>query len=740
MRTVPYAHSLPGAPPECWQHLSAHLSGVAERAAQFAADFDAAEWGRLAGQWHDLGKYSREFQDYICRAALSDAHVGECSGKVDHSSAGAQNAVAALDLPGHLLAFVIAGHHSGLLDARGEGASLLDRLAKAIPDWKCRAPDQDPVSELELPDFVRYAMGTQDNFAVAFFVRMLYSCLVDADFLDTEAFMNGDRAKARPDWPPCLLESMAAAVSRHVAGLQVHGTPIDGIRTHVRDACIAAAAEAPGLFSLTVPTGGGKTLSSLSFALEHAVRWGLGRVVYVAPFTSIIEQNADVFRSALGALEEELGRPVIVEHHSNIDDDEQSVASRLATENWDAPLVVTTTVQFYESLFANRSSRCRKLHNLCRSVIVLDEAQKLPVDLLEPTLKALKELAGNYGATIVLCTATQPAVHRRSGFGIGLEGVREIMPDPPGLYSFLKRVRTMDRGRLADAELADILRGESQVLCIVNTRRHARILHDLLEKSSGVLHLSASMCPAHRSAVLSRIRDQLDCGQACRVISTQVVEAGVDLDFPVVYRSLAGVDSLAQSAGRCNRNGRLASHGTLNVFRSEHDRSERFFAETSDVAAQILELHDDPLSLAAVEQFFRLYYWEQSGRWDSRGICRLYSLVQDRELPFDFRFASVAAKYRLIDEAGQNVFVPWGDTGRVLCERLRSIADAPPGALLRKLQRYVVQVPRRVWDAQLGKGLELVHDRYPVLVSPELNYREATGLDFENERTEFLSF
>lgn len=732
-----FAHTLPGEPPDRWQSLDAHLSRVGGLAEDFAADFDSADWGRLAGQWHDLGKYSSEFQNYLREAANADAHTSELKGKVDHSTAGGQYAAGALGIPGHLLAYVITGHHSGLLDARGDGANLADRLVKTIPVWSHAAAHWNDASVPSLPNFVRHALGARDHFAVAFFTRMLYSCLVDADFLDTEAFMSPEKAAARPVWPSDLLETMAGALEEHVSLFQDRGLSIDRVRSEVRAACVGAAEQEPGLFSLTVPTGGGKTLSSLGFALHHAARWGMKRVVYVAPFTTIIEQNAEVFRRALSALESEFGMSLLVEHHSNLDGEQQTVMSRLASENWHAPLIVTTTVQFYESLFANRSSRCRKLHNLTKSVIILDEAQKLPVDLLEPTLRALKELAENYGATVVLCTATQPAVHRRGSFHIGLDGVREIMPDPRGLYESLRRVQIADRGKMTDTELGAALKSEDQILCIVNTRRHAQLLYNRLAGDDAAFHLSASMCAAHRSVVLAEIRVRLAAGNSCRVVSTQVVESGVDLDFPVVFRSIAGIDSLAQSAGRCNRNGRLNGFGRVYTYRSEHDRSEKYFAETADVAAQVMALHDDPLSLEAVEHYFRLYYWGQSGRWDSRRIMDDFRLVRDPQLPFDFRFATVATKYRLIDDGGRNVIIPWGETGRMLCEQLRATGSAPAGALLRKLQRYVVQVPSRIWHEQLGRGLELVHDRYPILVSPELNYLEATGLDFGNELGEF---
>jgi len=497
-----YAHSKEGAPVADWQTLVAHLEGVATHAAAFAARFDAADWGHLAGLWHDLGKYSRRFQDYLRTASSPDAHtseLGSTAGRIDHTSAGAQHAVLALDLPGHLLAYAIAGHHSGLLDGRDDGACLEARLAKRVEAWQHGLESLPQTPAAQLPRFLSTALDRRRSdpegtaFTFAFFVRMLFSCLVDGDFLDTERFMGEALACKRPSWPKDILRRMEEVLDSHMCSLACEDTPVNRERAKVREACRAAAGETPGLFSLTVPTGGGKTLASLAFALRHAQCHGLERVVYVIPFTSIIEQNAHVFRTVLSPLtsDEHVPDPVI-EHHSALDVGEQTVPSRLAAENWDAPLVVTTSVQFYESLFANRSSRCRKLHNLARAVVILDEAQTLPVDLLAPCLKAIDELARHYGSSVVLCTATQPAVYRRKEFTIGLSGVREIIPDPVRLYTALKRADIEHIGAQADAELAERILSHEQVLCIVNTRDHARRLFESLGDDEAHVHLTGT--------------------------------------------------------------------------------------------------------------------------------------------------------------------------------------------------------------------------------------------------------
>ena len=417
-----YAHSLENRPTSEWQLLEDHLRSVGERAGAFARAFCAEDWACQAGRWHDLGKYSAAFQDYL--KVGSDTHVAECAARTDHSTAGAQHAVDSIDIHGHLLAYAIAGHHSGLLDARKEsGANQEDRLAKKVEPWDSAADEITATGATAIPSVLRNALGRPDAYAAALFTRMLYSCLVDADFLDTEEFMSPERASSRPTWPANILELMSQALDSHLAGLSSGDTSVNRRRKEVLEACVGAARKPPGIFSLTVPTGGGKTLSSLAFALRHAIAHGLERVVFVVPFTSIIEQNAEVFRDVMTPLGEQGIADPVLEHHSNVDVAKQTMMSRLAAENWDAPLVVTTSVQFYESLHANRSSRCRKLHNLAKAVIILDEAQTLPVEFLDPCLRALGELASGYQSSVVLCTATQPAISRRDDFPIGLSEV-----------------------------------------------------------------------------------------------------------------------------------------------------------------------------------------------------------------------------------------------------------------------------------------------------------------------------
>jgi CRISPR-associated endonuclease/helicase Cas3 len=727
-----YAHTLEGEPPERWQELHHHLACVATIAERNAAAFASAEWGRLAGLWHDLGKYSADFQAYL--RTSHDGHEAEVTGRVDHSTAGARHAKDSLGIVGHLLAFPIAGHHSGLLDALADGSCMQGRLSKQIAPFDSAPLSIRDQSAPALPSFIEDALapGRRNPFSVAFFVRMLFSALVDADFLDTERFMEPGRAGHRAPWPADILPRMSEALDAHIASLEAPATDaVLQARRYVLESCRRASGRRPGFFALTVPTGGGKTLSSLAFALGHAIEHDLRRIIYVVPFTSIIEQNAAVFRAALLPLSDAGVPDPVIEHHSNLDPEHETRRSRLAAENWNAPLVVTTSVQFYESLFANRSSRCRKLHNMARSVIILDEVQVIPVEYLKPCLAALKELVRNYGCTVVLCTATQPAIQLREGFDIGIEvdPGNEIIPDPAGLFSSLKRVDvSVEHDPVSDDDLAERIRSEPQILCIVNTRNHARVLAESIGQEDAHFHLSTRMCPAHRSAVLTRIRSRLEDGLQCRVVSTSLMEAGVDVDFPLVFRALAGLDSIAQAAGRCNRNGHLSAGRTV-VFRSEHTKTENFLSSTVDAARQTLDAHADPLALEAIETYFRLYYWDQKDRWDHKGIFGELTLSQDRDLPFLFGFRRVASAFRLIEDSGKPVIVPWGPEGQRLTKELRSSWRGPSTELLRKLQRFTIQIPEREWAATVRTACELVHDQYAVLAFHERHYSPWLGLE-----------
>ena len=487
-----YAHSNPQHPEEyaLWEPLysanDGHLDRVAERCAVFASEafkfigHDNGCWqtlGRLTGFWHDLGKFSDDFQCYLKQATGVDAHTSEVIGRVDHTSAGAQHAVECLPPGiGALLAYPIAGHHAGLLDGLGTGTCLKARLTKTVPQWKQQAP-----ADLLKPPTIPPCNLPNNPFAIAFATRMLFSCLVDADFLATESFMNPEQSAQRRS-ENIEFSQLDTLLHDYLAKrFGKTASEVAQARTDVLSACLQAAEGKLGLYSLTVPTGGGKTLSSLAFALRHATRNGLRRVIYAIPFTSIIEQTAQTFRDVFTSAGEGYD-DLILEHHSNFDPEEETVRSRLASENWDSQLIVTTNVQLFESLFASRTSRCRKLHRIAGSVIILDEAQTLPIQFLEPCLKVLRLLVEQYGCTVVLCTATQPAIEYRDDFTIGLPEAFPIIGDAPGLYRRLKRVQVKDAGTLNCAALTERLAASNQVLAIVSTRRHASDIYQALVK------------------------------------------------------------------------------------------------------------------------------------------------------------------------------------------------------------------------------------------------------------------
>lgn len=695
------------------QPLVRHLSGVAQRSAEFAAAFGAAEWGHAAGLLHDIGKYSREFQEQLRR----DGHG------LDHSTAGAKE-VAQNYRRGRILANMIAGHHGRGLN---DGPALSQRLDKpGLPDYSTFR------QEVSLPpEPVPPRLACNDShcqgLSLAFFTRMVFSCLVDADRLDSEAAADPDKAAARGK-RPCLGE-LKRSLDVHLEALQAHAeeTRVNRLRRDILAQCRAAASSPPGLFSLTVPTGGGKTLSSLAFALDHAAAHGLRRVIYAIPYTSIIEQNAQIFRDVLGPA-------AVLEHHASVDLPEEgrdgedtALAASLAMENWAAPVVVTTNVQFLESLFACKPSRCRKLHNVARSVIILDEAQMLPRELLKPTLAALKELTANYGCSVVLCTATQPAVEAHFPGGAD---IREIMrdPGPAELYEALRRVRVELAGEMDDAALAARMEGLDQCLCVVNTRGHARELFERIRQLTGTHHLSALMCPAHRTRKLEAIRADLKAGRPCRVISTSLVEAGVDVDFPLVLRAMAGIDSLAQAAGRCNREGRLPEPGRVVVFTAPDREPRGWLSQALSSGNTVCRTYpDEPLSLDAVSAYFENLYGLAGADLDAK---RILGLLNEGAASLDFPFREVAEAYRLIDDgATTTVFIPYDDTARELLAKVRRGFAGRND--FRRLQRYAVQVYEQELRA-LGRVLETVSEGVLALAGSAF-YDEEIGLRGEQD-------
>ena len=713
-----YAHSLDNQSEDEWQSLEDHLKNVATLATDFAGVFHAGDWGYLAGRWHDVGKYSREFQKKL--------EQSDESARVDHSTAGAQYAAKCLGAKGKLLAYCIAGHHAGLADGTANDRKCLEaRLAnRGIPPWREYCPKEILVCKKPGP----FPFGVPGNrsrvgFQISFFTRLLYSCLVDADFLDTERFVDPERARLRQGYPS--LETLWLRLAEYTKRFRTD-SEVNHLRADILSACIKAGTKRQGFFSLTVPTGGGKTISSLAFALRHALTHGLNRVIYVIPYTSIIEQNAAVFRDICGV-------DAVVEHHANFDpakieelDETTAYRLQLASENWDAPLIVTTNVQFFESLFASRSSRCRKLHNITKSVVILDEAQMLPVPLLRPCLEALRELVETYNTTMVLCTATQPALEFSETFPQGLKKVYEIAPTPKLLYEKFKRFQFAVLSEGNDESVVAEIQRCDQALCIVNTRRHARELYELLHRETDdCFHLSALMCPAHRSQRIAEIKERLANKKKCLVVSTQLIEAGVDIDFPVVLRAMAGIDSLVQAAGRCNREGKLPHPGEFFVFMPEKGLPPGHFRQCADASQTVFRHHgDDPFSLDAVEEYFRTFYWQQGNeRLDEKGI--LADLEEDASR-LNFPFRRVAQRFQVIRDGQESIIIPWNEEGERLVGALRYAEY--PGGLLRRLQRYVVQVPPQVLSLLVAVGsVEKVQERFNVLINMDL-YRDDLGL------------
>ena len=728
--------------------LADHLKAVAELAAEFSGAFDVANttnrWAYLAGLWHDLGKYREGFQRYVRLADNPNAHIeGKVGGREKtHSAAGALWAIQQLPKPyGNIVAYLIAGHHAGLDDWDG---GLNQRLQNddSKQEFKEALAANPPDHLLAHSDLVAQIPGGPAGFSL--WVRMLFSCLVDADFLDTEAHFDAGKPARRDGFP--TLDQMRVSLDAHMVAKAQAATPseVNTLRADILRQCRNKAALPAGFFSLTVPTGGGKTLSSLAFALNHAQAHGMRRVIYAIPYTSIIEQTADVFREVYKSL----GDEVLIEHHSQADaaDRDETARSRLACENWNAPLVVTTNVQLFESLFAAKTSRCRKLHNIVGSIIVLDEAQQLPPAFLQPILDALNLLVKHYGVTVVLCTATQPALNSTDYFDKsnnlrGLEGVRELMDDPDGLFKELDRVKVEFPPDLKAttpwADIAAQIEQEDCVLAIVSTRKAARELHRLLPKNT--LHLSALMCGAHRKVVIDEIKARLQAKregrdlEPLRVVSTQLVEAGVDIDFPVVFRALAGLDSIAQAAGRCNREGRLQENGLpkkgrVVVFVPPEPAPAGHLRKAVQACTSTLHGHHaDPLARHLFATYFTQFY--SAVDLDAKKIVEKLTINDRKTLSVQFRTAAEA--FRLIDDADSaTVVVRYAEYSDEIEKLLGMLAaEGPTRWLMRKLQRYTVTIKKQKADKMLAQGdLTLPMPGLYVLANTDNMYSSIFGL------------
>ncbi|MBN1648519.1 MAG: CRISPR-associated endonuclease Cas3'' [Spirochaetales bacterium] len=712
------------------QSLMEHLKNTAEYAANFADKFNSGPWGYSLGIAHDAGKSCKAWQDYLKKKSGYDenAHLENTPGKMDHSTPGAKMVEELLGKGvGRVLSYCISGHHAGLPDWSGSQSSLDFRLRKSVTEGIA-----DEILSYVIEADPKTLPWLFDNIGLdlSLWIRMLFSCLVDADFLDTEEYMSPERTLERGGY--LTIKELQTRLNRYVKELTnaAPDTEVNRVRRDVLSDCQKAAVLPPGFFSLTVPTGGGKTISSMDFALRHAVTYNKDRVIYVIPYTSIIEQNADVFRNALGPDQ-------VIEHHSNLDDEDSTAKTRLAAENWDVPVVVTTSVQFFESLFAAKTSRCRKLHNICNSVVVLDEAQLLSVEFLAPILRTMELLVNHYRVTFIICTATQPAIEQRDDSpkfpGIKKGSIREIIQNVPALYHSLKRVNVEIPNDLKTTcsweELADNLTTHNCVLCIVSDRKSCRTLYHLMPK--GTYHLSALMCAQHRSEIITRIKTDLNEDKPVRVISTQLVEAGVDLDFPVVYRAIAGLDSIAQAAGRCNREGRLNEEGNFGkvvLFIPPKLPPPGNLRKAAETTLRMLDNGvTDPIDQKVFPPFFSEIYWKANSL-DKNGIL---DLLQPEPSELGIQFRSAGKAFHIIDETKHSsILVPYGE-GVHWIKQLKD--KGPERWLLRKLQRYSVNIYTADFNDFLKRGsLQEISPGIFILVS-EVEYDNNTGLVMNEE-------
>lgn len=672
------AHGATDEHPE-GQSIEAHLKGTGELAETFAAEFGAAANGKLCGLAHDIGKYSDEFQLRL--------RGGK---KVDHATAGA---IECFKIKAAFEAVCVIGHHSGLPNVghkdadTTESQTFFGRKLRAeqggIPDYR-----KNWNGHIALPQ--DYFRPSGRGFATAFYIRMLYSCLVDADYIDTETFMNGDAGRGNYEPLSALCDKLTAYISKWNNPTR----EIDILRQKILNSCIEKASAPRGIFSLTVPTAAAKRLRPW-LALNHAVANSMKRIIYVIPYTSIIEQNAKVFRDILG-------QENVVEHHSSVsyelseNADELEYRSALATENWDAPVIVTTAVQFFESLYANRSSKCRKLHNIANSVIIFDEAQMIPSNNLRPCVAAIAELVRAYNATAVLCTATQPAIDEMLLEYSKKESVVELCPDVDGMFEKFRRTSFEKEGRLTTDELVSRLESQQQVLCIVNTRKFAQEVYEALP-SEGRFHLSTLMCPVHRKQKLDEIRERLKSGKTCRVVSTSLIEAGVDVDFPRVFREMAGLDSILQAAGRCNREGkRSAESSIVTVFESEN-KVNKLIAVNRDAAEETVRDWTQPNTTSTIERYFKAYRDFLRNDDKSGVITASEKGISGCGLPFEW----IAKEFKLIDQNTFTVYISVGE-GKELISRLRE--GERSRELYRKAGMYSVSIYENHFNALINAG------------------------------------
>ncbi len=714
------------------QTLTDHLNNVGNIAENFAKQFGAGKTAKLMGSAHDLGKFSQEVQNRL--------HNPDKYGKVDHSTAGAIELTNLAEnfrnfkVLIYFLAMAIAGHHSGLMDggnlksATANDGTFFGRLNEKnlIPNynkWKDYynlSPDFDEIQN-EIKNFC-----IKSSFSISFFIRMIYSCLVDADFLDTEAFMSESQIeRGGYDSLDRLSEKFDAKVQGWFS--EENPSEINKRRTEILKNCISKGSEVEqGLYTLTVPTGGGKTTASMGFALNHAVKNKMSRIIYVIPYTSIIDQNAKVFSDIFGAEN-------VVEHHSGVIydlNDEATSAEKckasLATENWDAPIIITTAVQFFESLFANKSSKCRKLHNIANSVVIFDEAQTLPTKYLTPCVAAISELVNNYNTTAVLCTATQPALDDMFSKYLDNRQIKEISEKVNSDYSFFERVTIVKDSEKDINTLAEEIINQPQILTIVNTKANAQNLYEIVREQcrENVYCLTVFLPPIIRKQKIQEIKNNLKENKPCRVIATSLIEAGVDLDFPCVYREDAGLDSLLQAAGRCNREGKMDKRDCL-VHSFTLEDSSKQFAKLRGALRETWRKNENINTPSAIESYFRYYREVLLGK-ENLDRENIYSDLNDLRSPNVFPFKTVSEKFNIIESDTETVYITLDKDSEELINKIKDGHASKND--YRKLNQYGVSIYKKPYDKMIYDGdiVQIAENIY-ILANPEL-YNDEIGL------------
>ena len=711
-----------------FQSNEEHLEGVARLAEQFASEFGMGSWGRVLGLLHDKGKEQKSFQEYIVKNSGFRPEL-TVSGEHYHAFVGGLLAQSIYGKGAEsLLCNQIISHHSGLHDY----CDIEETLKKDIPSDVNGCVEKIPLNR---PSFSLSTMkGCKDMTPdVNHLSRMLFSCLVDADYLDTEMFM--DEGSARKRMNDIKLGSLLPLLEAYIDNLQRGSamSEVNAIRRQVLERCISMSEVEKGFYSLTVPTGGGKTLSSLVWALRHAVRNGMKRIIIAIPYTSIIVQTASILKQIFG-------EEAVLEHHSNFDPQiyhkkalkskDMQHKAKLATENWNYPIVVTTNVQLFESMFSNKPSDCRKLHNIANSVILLDEVQTLPTEFLQPIVDALKSYQRMFGISVLFTTASQPVLsgliegcHPKAAFQ-GIDHITEIIPKEYALHDKLRRVclEIDDTGSTYD-EIAERLSRHNRVLCIVNTRNDAREIYERLPKEGLTIHLSRMMCPRHVANAIQTIKRALsdNSESVIRVVATQLIEAGVDIDFPVVYRQEAGLDSILQAAGRCNREGRL-DMATAYVFSlSKEHILHGSVKDANNARLNMTDVKDWFAPETMTEYFKQLYCRKES--FDQKDIKTL--LYKPKEM----RFEDASKAFRLIEEVGKTVVVNMGDSMELI-EQLKS--GGITYSLMKQLSPYSVNIHDRDFQKLLSYGAieEVIEGIY--VAGDRAQYDENIGLRLDN--------